>query len=172
MVSSKSRYICTSAIYFNLDAKIIKENCTFDFDFNKTNIKPLVLDGGHQIILANSFNNNIPIDIPSHPYILLNRSILCNCDVEAESNFLLESLATCATSNTHLVMYFTVNLVFVNYYESLVETLDVPILQNWTTQEQILPISLQTFDINSCLLNASKTLREFFHQYQHKKRNF
>ena len=25
----------------------------------------------------------------------MNRSILCNCDVEAESNFLLESLAAC-----------------------------------------------------------------------------
>ena len=47
----------------------------------------------HEIILANwpsykcPFNNNIPVDIPSHPYVLLNQSILCNCDVEAESNF-------------------------------------------------------------------------------------
>ena len=28
----------------------------------------------------------------------MNRSILCNCDVEAESNFLLESLAACEGS--------------------------------------------------------------------------
>ena len=89
-------------MYFNSDVEIIKVNCNFDFCFNKTNIKPSVLDGVHQIILANcpiykeilySFNNNIPIDIPipNHPFVLLNRSILCNCGVEVESNFLLKS---------------------------------------------------------------------------------
>ena len=62
-----------------------------------------------------SYNNNIPISIPSHPYILLNRSILCDCNIEAESNFLLESLAACGNSETDLVIYFTVNLAFVNY---------------------------------------------------------
>ena len=84
VVKSKSRYSCASAIYFNLGPEIIKENCEFDFHFNKTDIKPTVLDGGHQIILANwpsykkimcSYNNNIPISIPSHPYVLMNRSI-------------------------------------------------------------------------------------------------
>ena len=102
--------------------KIIRENCNFDFYFNNTDIKPSVLDGGHEL-LANlpgykkmvcSFNNNIPADIPSHPYVLLNRSILCNCNVEAESNSLLESLAACHPSTTHLVMYITANLAFVN----------------------------------------------------------
>ena len=53
VVKSKSRYSCPSAIYFNLDAKIIKENCNFGFHFNKTDIKPSVLDGSHEIILAN-----------------------------------------------------------------------------------------------------------------------
>ena len=45
---------------------------------------------------------------------------------------------------------------FFNYFENGVETLDAPILQNWTTQEQVLPISLQAFEINSNLLNAPK----------------
>ena len=38
----------------------------------------------------------------------MNRSILCNCDVKAESNFLLETLAACEGSETKtdLVMYF------------------------------------------------------------------
>ena len=42
----------------------------------------------------------------------MNRSILCNCDVEAESNFLLESLAVCKgpKSKSDLEMYFTINL--------------------------------------------------------------
>ena len=53
VVKSKSRYSCTSPIYFNLGPEIIKANCEFNFYFNKTNIKPTVLDDRHQIILAN-----------------------------------------------------------------------------------------------------------------------
>ena len=39
-------------------------------------------------------------------------TFICNCYLEAESNFLLESLATCENPETKadLVMYFTVNL--------------------------------------------------------------
>ena len=96
IVKSKSRYSSASAIYFNLGAEIIKENCEFDFYFKGKNIKPAVLDGGHQVTLANwpsyknticSYNNNLPIYIPSHLYVLLNQNVLCNCYVEAESNF-------------------------------------------------------------------------------------
>ena len=92
VVKSKTRYSCASAIYFNLSPEIIKENCEFKFYFNKTDMKPAMLDGRHQIILANwssykkivcAFNNNILINIPSHSYMLMDRSILCNCDVEA-----------------------------------------------------------------------------------------
>ena len=87
----------------------------------------------------------------------------------------LESLAACDKYNVdmNLVMYFTVNLDFVNYFDNLVdESLDVPILKNWTTQEQILPISLETFKMNSGLLKAPKMLKDFVHQYQHKKQIF
>ena len=40
-------------IYFNLDVETIKENCKFIFYYNKTDITPTVLDGGHEIILDN-----------------------------------------------------------------------------------------------------------------------
>ena len=53
IVKSKTRYSCTSAVYFNLGLEIIKENCECDFHYNTTDVKPTVLDGGHQIILAN-----------------------------------------------------------------------------------------------------------------------
>ena len=107
VVKRKTRYSCAGAIYFNLESDIIKANCEFFYYCNKMDIKPTMLDGGFQIILANwpnyrkimcSHNNNIPINIPGHPYILMNRSILCNCDVKAETNFLLESLAACEGS--------------------------------------------------------------------------
>ena len=53
VVKSKTRYSCASTIYFNLGPEIIKENCEFDFHCNKTDVKPTILDGGYQIILAN-----------------------------------------------------------------------------------------------------------------------
>ena len=85
---------------------------------------------------------------------------MCNCDIEAESNFLLESLAACEgpEAKTDLEMHFTVNLAFVNYFEDILEELGKHILLNWTTQEQILPILLDTFEINPHLINAPKTL--------------
>ena len=104
VVKSKSKYSCVSALYFQLDKQTIKDNCVFDYYYNKTDVKPSILDGGYEIVLANwpsfkrivcSTHNNIPIDIPSHPYVLLNRMVLCNCIIEAESNFLLESIAAC-----------------------------------------------------------------------------
>ena len=88
----------------------------------------------------------------------MNQSILCNCDIEVESNFLLESLAACEGSETKtdLEMHFTLNLAFVNYFDDMMEELGIPVLGNWTTQEQILPLSLETFEINPNLLNAPK----------------
>ena len=100
-------------IYFNLKAETIKENCKFKFYYNKTDITPTVLDGRYEIILANgpnnkhiicNINNDIPIKIPSHLYVLVNRSVLCNCGIEAENHFLLESLAACQNTNSKLTM--------------------------------------------------------------------
>ena len=62
-------------------------------------------------------NNDIPIEIPSHPYVLVNRGLLCNCGIEAENNFLLEPLAACHDTNTKLIMYFTMNAAFTNYID-------------------------------------------------------
>ena len=53
VVKSKTRCSCASAIYFNLGLEIIKENFEFKFFFNKTDVKPAILDGRHQIISAN-----------------------------------------------------------------------------------------------------------------------
>ena len=128
-VKSKNKYSCTSTIYFNLKPEFFKEKCDFNFYFNKTDVTPSVLHGGHQIILANwpsykriicTYNNNIPVDIPSHPYVLLDRSILCNCDIEAKINFLLEALVACREHEKHdLEMYFTVNFASVGLSGSI-----------------------------------------------------
>ena len=101
----------------------------------------------------------------------MNRRILCNCDVEAENNFLLESLAAYKGSETKtdLEMHFTINLAFVNYFDDMIEELGIPVSWNWTTQEQILPLLIETFEISPYLLNATKTLQDLAFQYWNKK---
>ena len=83
-VKHKSKYSCESAIYFNLDSEIIKENCNFACYFNKTDIKPSLLDGGNENIIEYNVNNDIPIKIPSFLYVLLNQSVLYSCEIEAD----------------------------------------------------------------------------------------
>ena len=109
---------------------------------------------GNEIILANwpddkhiicTINNNFPIAIPSHPYVLVKRSIVCNCGFEAENNFLLESLAACHDTNAKLIMYFTVNNAFSNYLNefNLMEEAEIPIFTNKSTSEIILQVFLK-----------------------------
>ena len=123
VVKHKSSHSCESAIYINLTTDIIKNNCNFDFYFNKTDITPTMLDVGDEIVLAKwpndrhiicNFNNDIPVKIPSYPDVLVNRSVLCNCSTEAENHYLLESIATRDNRDSKLVMYFTINMAFAN----------------------------------------------------------
>ena len=53
VVKSKSMYSCASALYFQLVKQTIKDNCVFDYYYNKTDVKPSILDGGYEIVLAN-----------------------------------------------------------------------------------------------------------------------
>ena len=53
MVKHKSKYSCESVIYFNEGPDIIKKNVNFLLFQKKTDITPMVLDGGNEIILAN-----------------------------------------------------------------------------------------------------------------------
>ena len=154
VVKHMSRYSCESAIYCDLDPEVIKEICKFAFFYNQTDITPTVVDGGNEIILANwsndkqiicNVNNDIPVKIPSHLYVLVNRSVLYNCGIEVENNFLLESLAACQDSNSKSVMYFMVNTAFINYQlENLTNSLDVLIITDKTPFQQTSPILLNS----------------------------
>ena len=177
VVRHKTQHTCESAMYFHLGADIIKENCDFQYYFNNTDVKPSVLDGRHEIILANWPNtkyvicndyHKFPIKIPGHLYVLLKRTVLCNCGIEAENNFLLESITACPGKQSALTMYYTVNTAFMHYFDSLTENLEIHISQNWTTQEQVFPISLQTFEFDSKLLKAPKTLKDLVFQCKEK----
>ena len=96
-------------------------------------VKPAVLDRGHEMVLANwpnnkhvicNDNNNIAIKIPSHPYVLINRTALCNCGIEVEDSFLLESIAACPGKQSDLTMCFTVYTAFMHYFDNLTNNLE------------------------------------------------
>ena len=141
------------------------------------------MDSGKEIILANwptdkhiicSINNDILIEIPSHPYVLVNRSVLCNCGIEAENNYLLESLAACHDSNSKLVMYFTVNNAFTNYLNefNVTEEVEIPIFTNKSSSEITLPVFLNRTEFDKSLLSAPLTLKEYIAQYKQDKEIF
>ena len=155
--------------------EIIKNNCDFDFYFSKTDVTPTVLYGGDEIVLANwtndkhiiyNINNDIPIKIPSHHYVLVNRSVLCNCGIEADNHHLLESIATCDIKISKLIMYFTINLAFTNYLNMLPNLTDsLPLIKDRTKYEQPLPLNLSVSNFDSSLRYALTKLKDFMIDY-------
>ena len=153
---------------------IIRNNCNFDFYFNNTELTPTVLDAGDEIILANwpnehiicNINNNIPVKIPSHPYVLVNRSILCNCGIEADNHHLLESIASCDKKITQLIMYFTINLAFTDYLDMFPNMTDsLTLIRDKTQYEQPLPIYLNIPQYDNSLNNRPTKLKDFLNNY-------
>ena len=114
------------------------------------------------------------IEIPSHPYVLVNRSVLCNCRIEAENNYLLESLSALHDSNSKLVMYFTVNNAFTNYLNefNLTKEVEILIFTNKSTSEIMLPVFLSRTKFDESLLSAPLTLKEYIAKYKEDKEIF
>ena len=148
IVKHKSSYSCESAIYFNLSTDIIKNNC-----------------GGDEIVLANwpnnkhiicNTNNYIPVKIPSHPYVLVNRSVLCNCGIDADNHYLLELIAVCDNRKSKLVMYFTINMAFANYLDMFPNvTESFSLIRDRPTHKQPFTVNLSIPDFDTSLLHAS-----------------
>ena len=70
-----------------------------------------------------------------------------------------------------MTIYYTVNTAFMPYLDTFKEELELPSLevnQNWTTQKQVLPISLQATPFDSKLLKAPGTLKGLVQQYKQK----
>ena len=178
------KYRCESAIYFDIDSEIIKQNCKFNFYYNKTDLTSTVLDAGNEIILANlpnnkhiicSINNNTPVRIPSYMHVLVNRSVLSNCGHRSGKNYLLESFGC--------MSWFKFKVGYVFYSEYSCCQLPGPNRQfNWNTWSthienkitfnQTLPASLNISKFDSDLLTAPRTLKDFIPQYNCKEEIF
>ena len=114
----------------------------------------------------------IPVRIPSHPYVLVNRSVFCNCGKEADNHYLLESLATCNNKAYNLVMYFTINMAFTNYLDMLPNHTIPSLFRDRTMYEQPLHANL-TFPVFDRSLKGTPTkLKGFMHNYAKHKEIF
>ena len=113
-----------------------------------------------------NINNDIPIRIPSHPYVFVNRSVLCNCGIEADNHHLLESIATCDNKVTKLIMYFMINLAFTNYLDMILNLTDsLPIIKDRSRYEQPLPLNLSIPHFDNSLRHRPTKLKDFMHSY-------
>ena len=87
-----------------------------------------VLDGGSQILLANiltpkrlicTYAADMARPVPSHDYVLVNRSMLCNCHMESGLTCLFKSIAFCETASADYTMSFVLNLAFLHMIQDL-----------------------------------------------------
>ena len=123
----KSKHSCESAIYYNLSKEVINDYCTFKYFYNTT-VMPSVLDEGPQILLANmltpkrlicTYASDMARPVPSHDYVLVSRSMLCNCHMESGLTYLLKSIAFCEDASTDYTMSFALNLAFLHMIQEL-----------------------------------------------------
>ena len=87
-----------------------------------------VLDGGPQILVANiltpkrltrTYASDMAHPVPSHDYVLVNRSMLCNCHMESDLIYLLKSIAFCEIASADYTMSFVLNLAFLHVIQDL-----------------------------------------------------
>ena len=82
-----------------------------------------ILDALDTLLLSNldmpwylhcNVNNNVPIPILAYNYTVINRLLLCDCQLQGGNQFLHESLASCPlTDKADRNMYFTINMASV-----------------------------------------------------------
>ena len=127
LVKHKYKHSCESAIYYNLTKEIINTYCTFHY-FYHISVIPSVLDGGSQILLANimtpkrlicTYASDMAHPVPSHNYVLVNRSMLYRCHMESGLTYLFKSIAFCENASTDYTVSFILNLAFLHMIQDL-----------------------------------------------------
>ena len=181
LIKHKTKHSCESVIFYNLTADVVYSVCQFDYFYNTT-VTPSILDGGSNILLANMLSpkrliwmEDSPMaqPLPSHPHVLVNRSILCNCHLQTGLNYLLKSLSSC-DSGAPFTMYFTVNSAFHHFMSEFGLSDSLSPTGQLLTQEYIFDIFLNDTSRPSIHPNTSwpilpldppDTLLECFNPY-------
>ena len=110
VVKHKSCHSCASAIFYDLGPEEVVLKCQFDYIYNATT-PPTVLDSGRSLLLANfheprslkcnSKNRGLPKPAPEHVYAVVDRSFLCDCQLDLEHHAtILRQLSSCTDNRT------------------------------------------------------------------------
>ena len=119
---------------------------------------PSVLDGGPQILLDKiltpkrlicTYASDMACLVPSHDYVLVNRSIICNCHMESGLTYLLKSIAFCETASADYTMSFALNLAFLHMIQDLWPGNFSQLPPVMTQEELAFPLGL-TFNAEFC----------------------
>ena len=177
LVKHMTRATCESALYFQME-NTITESCDFEYFHNKT-VVPSVLDGGNEIILANMKSKNkhlvckqnnyldTPLTLPDLAYVKVNRSILCNCRIEADLTYVLNSVSACTDQTQDIEpIEFSLNLGFHKYLEQIQ---DLVRDNNETFVEKLgLPLGIRTFRLDRIPRTSVEQIRYPFAVEEHK----
>ena len=126
---------------------------------------PSVLDGGPQILLANiltperlicTYALDMACPVPSHDYVLVNRSTLCNCHMESGLTYLLKSITFCETASADYTMSFTLNLAFLHMIQDLWPGNFSQLPPGMTQEELTFPLDLSS-NVEFCGQDPSRT---------------
>ena len=103
-----------SVIFYSLGPAIVTRNCKFDYYYN-TNVPPVILDGGKDVLLANfhgprslkcsSVNGGLAKPAPENTYPVVNREFLCDCQLDLEHASVLRQLSSCSKSSSFKDVY-------------------------------------------------------------------
>ena len=149
LVKHKTKHSYESALFCDLPRETLLQNCQVNYYYNTT-VQPSVLDGGTHIVLANMLNEKRLIcsyaqglarPLPSSPYALVSRDILCHCHVQIGLTYVLKSIAAYNVSQVPTIHY-SANLAFWDYFHSLWNN---TFSRNLTITEPVFPIFLEDF---------------------------
>ena len=151
LVKHKTKHSCESALFYNLPSALIKQNCQFNYMYNASVI-PAVLDGGSQIVLANmlpdkrlicTYDQGLAKPLPSSPYVLVDRKILCHCYIQSGLIYVLKNIGSCNSTLQPKISY-TVNLAFLTFFSSFLNDTQEISTEPLST-EITLPIAMEDF---------------------------
>ena len=122
VVKHKSKHSCASVIFHELGLQHVIQNCKFDYMYNAT-VPPVILVEGRDVLLANfhrprslkcnSINGGLAKPAPEHTYAVVNRELLCDCQLDLEHASVLRQLSSCnKDKSSKLVMQFHINIAF------------------------------------------------------------
>ena len=124
LIKHNSEHTCESAIYHYQNAEIIKDKCNIRY-YPYLDPEPAILDAGSHLLLGNlpkpwkllcRHNDQIPNPIEGNPYVIIDKSDLCQCSISAGTWYIQENIAYCKEEpDTQIKMKFTINMAVMNY---------------------------------------------------------